>query len=355
MFKMLIINPGSTSTKIAVYEEEKEVFVEVIRHSNKELGKDQAIEKQYAFRKKVIEETLEKNGFEMKAFAAIVARGGLIKPLESGTYEINEAMIHDLKVGVQGEHASNLGGLIADKIVKEIGVKAYIVDPVVVDEMEKIARFTGVPEINRRSLFHALNQKAVARRAAKESNKKYEEVNYIVAHMGGGISVGAHKRGKVVEVNDALLGDGPFSPERAGTIPSGKLLKMCFYGDMTIEEVKCKLVGNAGLMAYLGTNDGRQVEKMIETGHEHAALVYEAMAYNVAKEIGSCTAVLEGEVEAIILTGGLAYDEKFIKWIKKRVSFIADIIVMAGEEEMRALAEGGLRVLKGEEEAKKYE
>lgn len=355
MYKMLIINPGSTSTKIAIYEDEKEVFVEVLRHSAEEMGRYPNIGAQYEFRKKIIEETLHNNGFEMRGLAAIVSRGGLIKPLESGTYYINQEMIDNLKKGIQGEHASNLGGLIAHSIAEELGIKAYIVDPVVVDEMDKIARFTGVPEINRRSLFHALNQKAVARRAAAECGQKYEALNFIVAHLGGGITVGAHRKGKVVDVNDALLGDGPFTPERAGTIPTGKLVKMCFYGDMSIEKVKNKLVGNAGLMAYLGTNDGREVNKMIDSGNEYAALVYEAMAYNVAKEIGSCAAVLEGKVDAIILTGGLAYDHRIVQWIEKRTSFISKVVVMPGEEEMKALAEGGLRVLRGEEEAKEYQ
>lgn len=355
MYKMLIINPGSTSTKIAIYDDEKEVFVEVIRHSAEEIGKYSNIPAQYEFRKRIIEETLRDNGFKIEGLAAIVSRGGLIKPLKSGTYGINQSMIEDLEKGVQGEHASNLGGLIAYSIAEEVGIKSYIVDPVVVDEMDAIARFTGVPEIKRRSLFHALNQKAVARKAAAENGQPYESSNLIVAHLGGGITVGAHKKGKVVDVNDALLGDGPFTPERAGTIPTGELLKMCFYGDMSMEEVKKKLVGNAGLMAYLGTNDGREVKKMIETGNEDAALIYEAMAYNVAKEIGSCAVVLEGQVDAIVLTGGLAYDNKIIQWIEKRIAFISKVMVMPGEEEMKALAEGGLRVLRGEEEEKEYQ
>ena len=355
MYKMLVINPGSTSTKIAVYEDEDENFVEVIQHSSEEIGKFHNIVEQYEFRKKIIEETLNNNGFIIKDFSAVISRGGLLKPLESGTYKINEKMINDLEIGVQGQHASNLGGLIANSISKEIGINGYIVDPVVVDEMDDIARFTGIPEVNRRSLFHALNQKAVARRAATESEKKYECSNFIVAHMGGGITVGAHRRGRVVDVNDALFGDGPFTPERVGMIASGPLIEMCFYSGFSIEEIKKKFVGNAGLTAYLRTNDGREVNKMIDSGNEYAALVYEAMAYNVAKEIGKCASVLEGDIDAIILTGGLAYDSRFVEWIKKRVEFISKIIVIPGEEEMKALAEGGLRVLRGEEEAKKYE
>ncbi len=354
MYKMLVINPGSTSTKIAVFENEKEIFLKVLRHSSEETARFESIGDQYEFRKKVIEETLINEGFKLKDFSAIVSRGGLLRPLKSGTYAVNEKMVGDLKIGVQGQHASNLGGLIASKIADETGVEAYIVDPVVVDELEEIARFTGVLEINRKSLFHALNQKAVARLVAKDMGKSYEDVNLIVAHLGGGITVGAHKRGKVVDVNNGLLGDGPFSPERAGTVPSGELIKMCFYGGMSIEEIKSKLAGKAGLRAYLGTNDGREVNKMIDSGNEYAALVYEAMAYNVAKEIGSCAVVLEGDVDAIILTGGLAYDEKFIQWIQRRIQFLAKIIVIPGEEEMKALAEGGLRVLRGQEKVKEY-
>ncbi len=354
MYRMLIINPGSTSTKIAVYEDDNEIFLEVLRHNSQETVRFDSIGDQYEFRKKVIEETLIKNNFNIKDFVAIISRGGLLRPLESGTYAVNEKMIKDLKIGVQGQHASNLGGLIASRIAEETGIKAYIVDPVVVDELQEIARFTGVLEINRKSLFHALNQKAVARIVAKEMGRSYEEVNLIIAHLGGGITVGAHRKGKVIDVNNGLLGDGPFSPERAGTVPTGELIKMCFYGGMNIEEVKSKLAGRAGLRAYLGTNDGREVNNMIDSGNEYAALVYESMAYNVAKEIGSCAVVLEGDIDAVVLTGGLAYDERFVQWIRRRIQFLSNIIVKPGEEEMKALAEGGLRVLRGEEKAKEY-
>lgn len=354
MFQLLIINPGSTSTKIAIYKGEEETFVDVIRHSSEEINRYNTINAQYEFRKRAVESKLVENGFNVNDFSAIVSRGGLIKPLKSGTYIINDKMVKDLNVGVQGQHASNLGGIIAKKIADEIGVDAYTVDPVVVDEMDPIAKITGIPEVYRKSMFHALNQKAVARRVAKEMDKDYETCNFIVAHLGGGISVGAHKMGQIIDVNNALLGDGPFSPERTGTIPTSAMLEMCYEEGLTKNEVRSKLVGNAGLVAHLGTNDGREANKMIDSGDKHAALIYEAMAYNVAKEIGSCAAVLEGKVDRIILTGGIAYDERFVGWIKKRIAFLSDVIVIPGEEEMKSLAEGGLRILRKEEKAKVY-
>ncbi len=354
MFKLLIINPGSTSTKIAVYEDDREVFLEVIRHASEKVHQYNSIGEQYEFRKKVIEDTLLSNGYDINSFSAVISRGGLIKPLKSGTYAVNEKMMEDLKVGVQGQHASNLGGIIAKKMADEAGLDAYVVDPVVIDEMEEIARVTGIPEVKRKSLFHALNQKAVGRRVAKDLGKTYDGCNFIIAHLGGGISVGAHKKGRAIDVNNALMGDGPFSPERTGTVPSGAIVEMCFSKGLSEKEIKSKLAGNAGLVACLGTNDGREVNKMIDAGDEYAALVYEAMAYNVAKQIGSFAAVLEGNVDAVILTGGLAYDQRFIGWIKKRVAFISDILVIPGEEEMKALAEGGLRVLRKEEIAQTY-
>nr|WP_250160247.1 butyrate kinase [Caloranaerobacter azorensis] len=286
--------------------------------------------------------------------SAVVGRGGLLKPIAGGTYKVNERMLEDLKVGVLGEHASNLGGILAHEIASQLNIPAFIVDPVVVDEMEDVARISGMPELERKSIFHALNQKAVARRAAKELGKAYNEVNLIVAHLGGGISVGAHKNGRVIDVNNALDGEGPFSPERTGGLPVGDLVKLCFSGKYTLAEMKKKIKGNGGLVAYLGTNDAREVVKMIENGDKKAELVYKAMAYQVAKEIGSLAAVLEGKVDGIILTGGIAYDKRFTKWIIDRVSFISKVFVYPGEDEMIALAEGGLRVLRGEEEAKVY-
>ena len=354
VFRLLVINPGSTSTKIAVFDNEKPVLEQTIRHASEEIEKYDTIIDQFEFRKTVILDTLNENGINITKFSAVIGRGGLLRPMEGGTYKVNEQMLGDLREAARGQHASNLGAMIANEIAKQLNIPAFIVDPVVVDELEPVARISGMPEIERISIFHALNQKAVARRAARDLGKPYEEVNLIVAHLGGGISVGAHKMGRVVDVNNALDGEGPFSPERAGGLPVGSLIKMCFSGKYTIDEMKKKIVGKGGLVAYLGTNDGREVQKMIEGGDKNAELIYQAMGYQVAKEIGACAAVLEGKVDAVCLTGGLAYNSNLTGFISERVSFIGDVRVYPGEDEMIALAEGGLRVLRGEEEAKAY-
>jgi butyrate kinase len=354
VFRLLIINPGSTSTKIAIFDNEKPVMETTLRHTNEELAPYKTVADQFEFRKNVILDTLTQNDINITKLSGVVGRGGLLKPMEGGTYKVNDTMLEDLKLAAMGQHASNLGAIIANQIAMQLNIPAFIVDPVVVDEMDEIARISGMQEIERISIFHALNQKAVARRAAKDLGKAYEDINLIVAHLGGGISVGAHRNGRIVDVNNALDGEGPFSPERTGSLPVGGLIKLCYSGKYTIDELKKKIVGNGGLMAYLGTNDGREVEKMIHNGNKEAELVYKAMAYQVAKEIGACAAVLEGKVDAVCMTGGLAYDKALIGWIKERVEFIGDIKVYPGEDEMIALAEGGLRVLRGEEQAKEY-
>ncbi len=353
-YRILAINPGSTSTKIAIYDNEKEVFETTLRHPTEEINKYEKIYDQYDFRKDVILSELEGAGINLTKLNAVVGRGGLLKPISGGTYEVGETMIEDLKVGVLGQHASNLGGILASEIAGGLNIPAFIVDPVVVDEMHDVARISGMPDIERKSIFHALNQKAVARRAAEELGLEYNTSNYIVAHMGGGISVGAHKAGRVIDVNNALDGDGPFSPERSGDLPVGDLAKLCFSGKYTLDEIKKLIKGKGGLVAYLGTNDGRDVTRMIEEGDENAKIVYQALAYQIAKEIGKCAVVLKGELDAIVLTGGLAYDKQLVQWISDAVSFIGKIIVYPGEDEMSALALGGLRVLRGEEEAKQY-
>lgn len=354
MNRMLIINPGSTSTKIAVFDDLTPVFVDTLRHSTEELLGFKTIVDQYDFRKNVILNKMEQNGVELTSLNAVIGRGGLLKPIEGGTYAVCEQMLQDLKIGVQGQHASNLGGIIAYEIGKSNNIPAYIVDPVVVDELEEIARISGLPEIERKSIFHALNHKAIAKRYAAEINRKYEDLNLIVAHLGGGISVGAHKLGRVVDVNNALDGDGPFSPERSGTLPVSSLVKLCYSGKYTIDEMKKKIVGNGGMVAYLGTNDGREVHNMMLKGNKEAELIYKAMAYQIAKEIGMCGAVLKGKIDAIIFTGGLAFGTEFISWITERIEFLGKVVVYPGEDEMLALCEGGLRVLMGVEEAKKY-
>lgn len=353
-YRILAINPGSTSTKIAIYDNEKEVFETTLRHPSEEINKFEHIFDQYDFRKKVILDTLNEQGINLTKLSAVVGRGGLLKPIQGGTYKVTEDMIADLKVGVLGEHASNLGGILAYEIANQLNIASFIVDPVVVDEMHAVARISGMPEIERKSIFHALNQKAVARRAAKELGKAYTDCNFVVAHLGGGISVGAHEKGRVIDVNNALDGEGPFSPERSGGLPVGDLSKLCFSGKFSHGDIKKKIKGQGGLVAYLNTNDGREVNKMIDAGDKNAELIYKAMAYQVSKEIGSCATVLKGKMDAIILTGGIAYDSRFIDWIKEAVSFLGDIIVYPGEDEMSALAEGGLRVLTGEEEAQLY-
>jgi butyrate kinase len=352
--RILAINPGSTSTKIAIFDNEKEVFEETLRHSAEKIHTFEKIYDQYDFRKKVILDVLNEKGINLTKLDAIVGRGGLLKPIEGGTYRVTDKMVGDLKVGVLGEHASNLGGILAKEIADQLNIPAFIVDPVVVDEMQDVARLSGMPELKRKSIFHALNQKAVARRGAKELGKAYEDVNLIVVHMGGGVSVGAHRKGKVVDVNNALDGDGPFSPERTGGLPIGDFAKLCFSGEYTLAEMKKKVKGKGGLVAYLGTNDGRDVVEMIENGDKNAELIFKAMAYQIAKEVGACAAVLKGDVDAIILTGGLAYGEMFVKWIRESIEFISKVLVYPGEDELGALVGGGLRVLNGEEEAKIY-
>ncbi|WP_396954684.1 butyrate kinase [Neobacillus sp. YIM B06451] len=353
-YRILVINPGSTSTKIGIFDNERSVLEKSIRHDSEKITSFESIIDQYAFRKETILETLDNEGINLSKLSAVCGRGGLLRPIEGGTYSVNSAMLEDLKNGYSGQHASNLGGIIAYEIAEGLNIPAYIVDPVVVDELEDIARVSGFSLIERKSIFHALNQKAVGRRVSRELGKSYYDLNLIVVHMGGGITVGVHKCGRVIDVNNGLHGDGPFSPERAGTVPAGDLVSLCYSGEYYRDEIMKKLVGQGGLVGYLGTSDAVQVEKMIEKGNRKAKLVYEAMAYQVAKEIGSASAVLAGKVDAIILTGGLAYGKSFVKLITERINWISDVIVHPGENELQALAEGALRVLKGEEEAKIY-
>ena len=353
-YKTLVINPGSTSTKIGVYEDETPILVETLRHSAEEIGKYATIFDQYEFRKDVILKVLADKNFDVKELKAVVGRGGLLKPVEGGTFAVDEKMLEDLKVGVMGQHASNLGGIIADEIAKSLNIPAFIVDPVVVDELQDVARISGMPEIERMSIFHALNQKAVARRYAAEQGKDYDDVNLIVVHLGGGVSVGTHKNGRVIDVNNALDGEGPFSPERSGGVPVGSLVELCYSGKFTLAEMKKKITGRGGMVAYLNTNDFIEIEKKALEGDKEYKLIFDAFVYQVAKEIGKNAAVLSGNVDAVILTGGIAYSKPVVAGISEMVSFIAPIVVYPGEDELLALAQGGLRVLKGEEIARKY-
>jgi butyrate kinase len=353
---ILAINPGSTSTKFSLFEEEELVFEKSLRHSAEELKRFERITDQFHFRKDLIMNELSERKIDPEKIAAVVGRGGLVKPIESGIYRVNRKMKEDLTAGFLGQHASNLGGLIADDIASALcNATAFIVDPVVVDELQPIARISGNPEIERKSIFHALNQKAVSRLYAASVNRKYEDLNLIVAHMGGGISVGAHKKGRVIDVNNALNGDGPFSPERSGGLPSGQLADLCFSDRFTHDQIKLMITGKGGMVAYLGTNSFIDVCRLAENGDEKALLIREAASYQIGKEIGAMAAVLNGEVDAIILTGGMAYEDANIKSIKSMVSFIADVIVYPGEDELKALAFNGLLALDGKIEIKNYE
>lgn len=351
---ILVINPGSTSTKVAIFKEEANVIQKDLSHSPEELDKYTKITDQFEYRKDIIVHWMKEEGYELSDLKAVVGRGGLLKPMPSGTYRVTDAMIKDLKIGVQGEHASNLGGILAKNIADMARVDAYIVDPVAVDEFEDIARISGMPQIKRRSLVHALNIKAVAYRVAREMNKNVSDLNMVMAHLGGGISIAPLKWGKIIDVNNANE-MGPFSPERTGGLPVGDFVKLCFSGEFTLAEMKKKISGKGGLVAYLGTNDAREVEKMIAKGDRRAKLIYEAMGYQIAKEIGAMATVLEGKVDAIVLTGGIAYSKILTEYIKEHVEFIAPVILQPGEDEMIALNEGINRVLYGMANAKIYE
>jgi len=351
---VLVINPGSTSTKIAVYNETQKMAQENLDHDTQKLDQFEKITDQYEYRKEMILNWMHENVFNTHKLRAVVGRGGLLRPMPSGAYKVTEPLLKDLIVGIQGEHASNLGGMIADAIAQPEGIGAYIVDPVAVDEFEPLARISGMPEIKRKSLVHALNIKAIAHRVADEMGKKVDELNLILAHLGGGISIVPMKKGKIIDANNANE-MGPFSPERCGGLPVGDVVKMCFSGDYSPNELKKKMRGKGGMTAYLGTNDGREVVKQIEAGNDKAKLVFEAMAYQISKEIGAMATVIEGKVDAVVLTGGVAYSKYLTDYVTEHVSFIAPVIIKAGEDEMEALNLGVLRVLNGEETAKIYE
>lgn len=350
----LIINPGSTSTKVAIFSNNENLIQHNLNHSTEDLDKFEHITDQYEYRKNMIIEWMNQEGYSLDTLSAVIGRGGLLRPMPSGTYTVTPTMIEDLKVGIQGDHASNLGGIIARSIADAAGVEAYIVDPVAVDEFEPIARVSGMPELIRKSLVHALNIKAIAHNVADEKGVKLEDLNLIVAHLGGGISIVPMKHGKIIDANNANE-MGPMSPERTGGLPVGDLVKLCFSGKFTDKEMKVKIRGKGGLVAYLGTNDAREVLKKIEAGDQEAKLVFEAMGYQIAKEIGMCATVLHGKVDAVVLTGGVAYSKFLTDYIDEHVSFIAPVLVKPGEDEMKALNEGYLRVSSGEEKALIYE
>ncbi|MBC8499918.1 MAG: butyrate kinase [Candidatus Atribacteria bacterium] len=350
---ILVINPGSTSTKIALFNQEgKEIFSRSITHSTEELSQFKSLLEQCPVRKKIILDTLKKEKIEFNSIKTIIGRGGVLKPLEAGTYEVNSKLINDLK-NSPIEHASNLGGIIAHEIAEKIDVPAYIADPVSVDEFTDIARISGLKGIERKSLLHTLNIRANAFRYAKEQEKKFEEINLIVAHLGGGISIAPIKKGKIVDVNNANDG-GPFSPERSGSLPNKALIHLCYSGKYSEKELYKLITNQGGLVSYLGTNDTREVMKKIEQGDNYAKLIFEAMCYQIAKEIGAMAIVLKGKVEAIILTGGIAHNETLVNKIKDHTGWIAPVVVYPGEEEMKALAQAVIRVTDGVEKVKIY-
>jgi butyrate kinase len=351
---VLVINPGSTSTKVAIYEEEKEIKSYKIHHREDELEKYDKVIHQYEYRLRLIYDWLRNENIDIKSLRAVVGRGGILRPMPGGTYLVTQKMIEDLKIGIGAEHAANLGGMLAKGIGDSQGIKSYIVDPVSVDEFEEMARISGLKGIERKSQIHALNIKAVSYRRAKELNRDLEDLNFVVAHLGGGISICPVKQGKMVDVNNASE-MGPFSPDRTGWLPAGNLVDMCYSGKYTLEDMKKKIKGKGGLMSYLGTIDARAVEEKIGAGDEYAKLIYDAMIYQIGKEIGAYATVLEGQVDNIILTGGLAFSKYLVEEVKSMVEFIAEVIVYPGEDEMAALNKGVLRVIHNEEEAKIYE
>lgn len=353
--KILVINPGSTSTKIAVYNNSICILLKTLYHTHTELLPYKTVIEQFEFRKNLIISELAHDRIDLNTINIVIGRGGLTYPLESGVYIVNELMVEHCRKGVMGIHASNLGSMIAFDIASMLpGVVALIADPVVTDEMNDIARVSGHPLFKRRSIFHALNQKAVARQHASKIGKEYEELNLIVAHLGGGISVGVHSGGRVIDVNNALDGEGPFSPERSGTLPAGDLVSLCFSGKYSQSEVYSMIFGEGGFVGFLGTNDARDIELAIDSGDEKAMFYHDAMAYQVSKTIGEMATVLKGKVDGIILTGGIAFDRRMMKSIRERIEFIAPVSIYPGQDELKALAMNALMVARGEIIANEY-
>lgn len=351
---MLIINPGSTSTKMALFDGHLERSSETIRHDPAELGKFDNVADQFDFRMQAIDAWIDSLDTPMSELSAVVGRGAPVKPLEGGAYAISDQLIDDLKTMRYSNHASNLGALIAHHLGERFGVPSLISDPITVDNFTDIARISGVPEIERKCRVHALNIKEVSRREAAKIGRKLDEVNYVTVHMGGGVSVASLEKGRVVDVNDALLGMGPFSPDRAGALPIGGLVKLCYSGTFSEKELTAKLSKQSGLVAYLGKADLREVEAMIDAGDEKALLYFNAMAYQIAKEIGSAATVLKGDFEAIILTGGMANSKRLVTEIRTYIDYLGSVIVVPGEFEMEALAAAGVRFLNGDEQLKEY-
>jgi len=350
---ILVINPGSTSTKIAVFENNTPILEKNFHHEIEKLNKYPTVLEQVTYRKELILNTLKKDGFNLTSLNLIMARGGLLKPMPSGIYKVNKAMLYDL-VNNKRKHASNLAAVIGHEIGEDLGIEAYIADPVVVDELQDVARVSGHPNFERTSIFHALNTKAIGRKYAHSIDQSYEELNLIIVHMGGGITVGAHQKGLVIDVNQGIDGEGPFSPERSGSLPAGDLVRMCFSGQYSESEILNMIVGHGGVSAFLETNDMRQVEKWVEEGNAQAKLILDAMIYQISKLIGSTAVTLKGKVDGILLTGGVAYSAYVTNEIKKQVEFLGDIHIYPGENELEALAFNGQRILSGTAQSKIY-
>ena len=353
-FRLLVLNPGSTSTKIAVFDNDRELKKSTIKHPPGEIRKFRSIWEQYDYRKQKVLDWIRENDYGLDEFDAVVSRGGTIKPVPSGIYLISMEMLEDMKSGRYGNHACNVGCRINYDLGKELNIPSITVDPPVTNELMEIATYTGLPQIRRKASFHVLNQKAIARKLAADLNKKYEDTDCIIVHLGGGISVGTHSRGRILDANNALDGDGPFSPERAGDLPAGDLIKLCFSGQHSEVEMLKMISGGGGLLAHLGTTDGLVIEERINNGDTKAKEVIEAMAYKVSREIGAASAALYGRVEAIALTGGLAHWGRLVGLIKERIEFLAPVYVYPGEDEMKSLSQGALRYLRGEEKCKEY-
>lgn len=351
--KILVINPGGSSTKFSVFDDKKEIFKKNINHTGEELTPFAKVFDEYEYRKDMIVKALQEEGYEMTSFGCVVGRGGLMKAIPGGTYTINDRMVEDLKNAINGEHASNLGAVIAKNLGDEIGVPSFVVDPVSVDEMNDVSRITGISDLEKHSWFHALNHKAVARQIAQEIGGKYEDFNFIVAHLGSGISIVAHEKGKMIDGSGGRT-DGPFSPERSGGLLAYQLIQLCYSGKYTYEEMVKKVSAFGGMYDYLGTKDMREVEERVKNGDKKAKLIYDAFTYQVAKEIALYGASLKGKVDRIIFTGGIAYSEKVIADVSEMISYLAPVEVVPGEMEMEALTLGALRVLNGEEKAKEY-
>lgn len=356
-FKVLALNFGSTSSKVAVYEGDTCLCLKIFRHDAEELAPFSTLDETAAYRMSLILAHLREQGFDLEAFDAVVGRGGLVKPLQGGTYAVNEQMLEDLRSCAYGFHVCNLGGMIASQIAKEVGMPAFVVDPPVIDEMTKLAKLSGHPDYPRRPLFHALNQKAIAKRFASEIDIPYDSLRLIVCHMGGGITVGVHRNGRIIDVNNGLEGEGAYTAERPGTLPVLDVLRIAFSGKYgsTYDELRLHFGYDCGLMGYTGTNDGKEIAARIAAGDTKAELAYRGMAYQISKEIGAAGAVLQGRVDAILLTGGFANDKLLMRWIEENVRFLAPVYIYPGEDEMLALAQGAIRVLKGEEEVQIYQ